>query len=412
MDRKPNGRSSIYEGTDGYWHGWVVVGIKADGKLDRRHRMAKTEAAVTKKVRELERTRDSGNVAKTGKQPTVTEWMRLWLDTIAPRTASVETIESTYRPKVEHWIIPRIGRHRLDRLRPEHLDAMYLALAAEGLSPKSVAMIHQLVNRAYRMAIRRGVTTQNVAALVDPPTHREPEMTPLTEEDARRLLAAAAGAPNGARWSVALALGLRQCEALGLRWQHVDLTAGEMRVFQLKRSKYRHGCADSRVCVQARHRSTCSPGCTRHAQYCPKRVGGTWEFRAPKSGKARTIVVPPPLVPFLRAQRASQSAQRLAAGELWTDWDLVFARPDGRPIEPRDDWEAWKELLKAAGVRDARLHDARHTAATLLLEQGVDIRVVQEILGHSTLAMTRRYTHVTSKLAKDAADRMGRALWS
>ena len=80
-------------------------------------------------------------------------------------------------------------------------------------------------------------------------------------------------------------------------------------------------------------------------------------------------------------------------------------------MEPRDDWAAWKWLCKAAGVRDARLHDARHTAATLLLEQGVDIRVVQEILGHSTLAVTKRYTHVTSRLAKEAAERMARALW-
>ncbi|MBA3741628.1 site-specific integrase [Sporichthya sp.] len=109
--------------------------------------------------------------------------------------------------------------------------------------------------------------------------------------------------------------------------------------------------------------------------------------------------------------RAAQAAERLIAGDTWTDLDLVFAQPNGRPIQPRADWEAWKALLARAGVRDARLHDARHTAATLLLEQGVDIRVVQEILGHSTLAVTKRYTHVTDTLARDAAERMGRALW-
>lgn len=81
-------------------------------------------------------------------------------------------------------------------------------------------------------------------------------------------------------------------------------------------------------------------------------------------------------------------------------------------MEPRDDWDDWKWLCRAAGVRGARLHDAWHTAATLLLEQGVDIHVVQEILGHSTLAVTKRYTHVTSRLARDAADRMAYALWT
>jgi site-specific recombinase XerD len=107
-----------------------------------------------------------------------------------------------------------------------------------------------------------------------------------------------------------------------------------------------------------------------------------------------------------------QEKERLAVGEKWKEWDLCFCFPNtlGRPMEPRDDWAEWKALCKAAGVRDARLHHARHTAATLLLEQGVDIRVVQEILGHSTLAVTRCYTYVTSRLAQDAADRMGRVL--
>jgi site-specific recombinase XerD len=117
------------------------------------------------------------------------------------------------------------------------------------------------------------------------------------------------------------------------------------------------------------------------------------------------------LIPLLKAHKAAQAAKRLAAGSAWEDWDLVFCRPNGRPIDPRDDWGAWRSLLVDAGIARARLHDARHTAATLLLEQGVDIRVVQEILAHSSITVTKRYAHVTSRLARDAADRMGRALW-
>lgn len=101
------------------------------------------------------------------------------------------------------------------------------------------------------------------------------------------------------------------------------------------------------------------------------------------------------------------------AGELWEDkWDLVFAQSNGRPISARDDWDDWKSICKAAGVRDSRVHDARHTAATLLLEQDVDISVVQGILGHSTLTVTRKYTHVTKKLHDSAADAIGRVLWA
>lgn len=130
----------------------------------------------------------------------------------------------------------------------------------------------------------------------------------------------------------------------------------------------------------------------------------------PKGGKTRWSAMPEPLIPQLRAQKAAQSAERLAAGDQWEDWDLVFAGPTGRPINPRGDWSEFKSMIQAAGLRDARPHHARHTAAPLLLEQGVDIRVVQEILGHSTLAVTKRYTHVTSKLADDAAAKVGKAL--
>lgn len=411
MSRSSNGRSSIYLGTDGQWHGWVTVGIRPDGAADRRHRMAPTRADLTVKVRELERLRDAGQLSALGPAPTVAEWLRLWLGTIAPRTASASTIETVYRPRIERWIIPAIGGHQLDRVRPEHLDALYLELAASGLSTKSVLMVHQILGRAYRMAMRRGIVGRNVTTFVDPPRHREPEMTPLSAVEARLILAAASEVPNSARWSVALALGLRQGEALGLRWQHVDLDRQQVRIFQLRREPYRHGCDQPAICAEGRHRDRCGSGCTAHGRYCPQRRGGEWGFHEPKGGKARTIVLPGPLADQLARHRIAQDAERAAAGSMWHDLDLVFTQPDGRHLGPERDWEAWKGLLKAAGVRDARLHDARHTAATLLLEQGVDIRVVQEILGHSTLAVTKRYTHVTDTLARQAAERMGRALW-
>jgi integrase len=114
----------------------------------------------------------------------------------------------------------------------------------------------------------------------------------------------------------------------------------------------------------------------------------------------------------LRVHRVRQAEQRLAAANVWEDGGFVFCQPNGRPIDARRDWQDWKELLQAAGVRDARLHDARHTAATLLLAQGVPARVVMEILGHSQISLTLgTYSHVVPELAQDAADRMGDALW-
>jgi len=214
--RKPNGRSSIYQGTDGSWHGRVSMGIKDDSLPDRRHVQAKTQAEVTRKVRELERKRDAGNVERAGKALTVAGWLTIWLDTIAPRSASRSTIDSTYRPKVANWIVPRLGAHRLDRLQPEHLDAFYLWLAEQGLANNTVLQIHRILSRALKVAVMRGRIARNVATLVDAPSAEEVELTPLAAADARKVLNAATGVRNAARWSVALALGLRQCEALGL----------------------------------------------------------------------------------------------------------------------------------------------------------------------------------------------------
>jgi integrase len=122
-------------------------------------------------------------------------------------------------------------------------------------------------------------------------------------------------------------------------------------------------------------------------------------------------VDPPPLTADLRTHRAEQNAERLCAGDRWEDNGLVFCQPNGRPIDPRTDWDDWKALLDRAKVHDARVHDARHTAGTLLLVQGVHIRVVQEILGHSRITVTEKYTHVQPELSRNAAQRMGDALW-
>src|SRR6266545_2425075 len=150
--RKPNKRSSIYLGSDGWWHGWVTIGIKDDGSPDRRHRKAKTEAAVTRKVRELERTRDSGSVLSAGRPVTVGQWMETWLTTIAPR---------------------RIRRSTLE---------------AEGLASATVLQIHRILSRALKVALQRGYVTRNVATLVDAPSASHDEIEPLTLDEALRII--------------------------------------------------------------------------------------------------------------------------------------------------------------------------------------------------------------------------------
>jgi len=317
-----------------------------------------------------------------------------------------------YRLAIRAHLVPKLGHHRLDRLQPEHLEVAYLELVGFGLAASTVLYAHRVLSQALSVAVRRGTLARNVASLVDPPRGRTAEVEALSLAEARAVLMAAEGQRNGARWSVGLALGLRQGEALGLSWERsVDLDAGDLVVGQaLQRVAYRHGC-----------RQTCGS----RAASCPareldlpvgfaviRRLHGGLVLVEPKSeaGK-RTVALPAPLVDALRAHRQVQLEERLKAGSMWEGHNLVFCQPNGRPIDPRRDWGAWKALGAAAGVRASRVHDARHTAATLLLVQGVGPRVVMEIMGWSDQRMLLRYQHVVDELRRDAAERVGSALW-
>lgn len=196
--RKPNQRSSIFEGADGYWHGYVTVGHKPDGRLDRRHLQATTEAGVTTKVRKLERDRERGETKKAGRAPTVAAWMTTYLDTIAPQRVTPKMLDA-YWSQATNWIIPNLGRHRLDRLAPEHLDRLYAVMLEAGRAPSMVLKTHRILSRALKIAHRRGHVNRNVALLVDPPSSPEVEQQQLTLAEARQVLAATAELRNGTR---------------------------------------------------------------------------------------------------------------------------------------------------------------------------------------------------------------------
>jgi integrase len=376
---RSSGESSIFKDGAGRWHGFVSMGKKENGRRDRRHVSGAKRADVVAKVRAIEAKRDAGMVEAAGRAPTVGEWLDHWLDNIAARKVRPRTLES-YCSAVRLHLRPGIGHHRLDRLQPEHLERLYAALADKGLSPASILRCHRVLSRALRVAAQRGKVARNVATLVDPPTVKRPQTAlPLSQQEARQVMAAAQAHRNATRWTVALAVGLRQSEALALRWTDVDLDHGTLTV--------RRGV----------HRVS----------------GQGLVYEEPKADRSRrTLALPTPLVEALRSHRAAQLDERIAAGSLWQDQDLVFAQPNGKAIERKSDWRAWKALLREAGVRDVRLHDGRHTAATLLLSEGVHPRVVMEVLGHAQMRTTTdTYSHVMPALGRDAADRMGRALW-
>ena len=161
------GEASIFRAKDGRWHGWITVGVKTNGERDRRHRSGRTRAEVVRKIRELEIKRETGGIGAVNSD-TVEAWFRHWLTNIAVRRVRPRTLES-YESMIRIHIAPGIGRHRLDRLQPEHLEELYNALIEKGLSPTSVLRVHRIISRALKVAMQRGRVHRNVATLVDPP---------------------------------------------------------------------------------------------------------------------------------------------------------------------------------------------------------------------------------------------------
>lgn len=287
--------------------------------------------------------------------PTLEVWLRYWLEEICTQRVvksgqvglKVNTMKS-HRQKVEHYLIPHLGTHRLDRLAPEHVRAMYKAMRDQGLSEATLRQTYAILRRALEVARREGKVGRNVADLTDAPSTEKRKRTPLTLAQARQVLAVA-----DLRGWVALYLGLRQGEALGLRWSDVDLERGWL---SIERALVRH---PTRGLILER----------------PKSRASVREFPIP----------PKALAQFKLAHVMHDQADGDPEG-------LVFHR-NGQPIDPRTDWQAWTDLLTAAGVPHVALHAARNTTASLLEAAGVPARVVAQILGQSTIEVTYGYQH-------------------
>lgn len=355
---------------------------------------------MTKAVREMERARDAKKLSKPGQSWTLHSWLEHWVENIAKPYVSENTYDG-YEVDVRVHLVPGLGAHKLDRLEPEHLERFYRKMQDSGSSAGTAHHVHRTIRTALSEAVRRGHVATNVAEIAKAPRLEEEDIEPFTIEEVQSLLVEASKLRNSARWVVALALGLRQGEALGLHWEDVDLEAGYVRIRKNRlRPKYEHGCGGT---------------CERKAGYCPDRREVRREFKSTKSRAGRrTIGLPEPIIKLLIKHRAEQERERQEAGELWRGTGYVFASPVGAPLIPNTDYHQWKQLLVAAGVRDGRLHDARHAAAQVLLLLGVPDVIVDAIMGWEpggAARMRARYMHVTGPLLKKVAKQIAGALW-
>ncbi|MGW2582374.1 tyrosine-type recombinase/integrase [Streptomyces virginiae] len=402
--RRANGESAIYLGKDGRWHARVPMGYRDNGEPYRRHITRTTEDLLMEEVKRLEKQRDQGTAQQPGKLWTVEKWLWHWVENIAKEVVSENTYDG-YEVAVRVHLVPGIGKHRIDRLEPEHLESLYRRMKAKGSKPATAHQAHRTARTALGEAVRRGHAAKNAAALAKPPRveEAEEEIEPYSVEEVQSLLIEVNKRRNSARWMLALALGLRQGETLGLRWADVDLDHEYLKLRRNRlRPKYAHGCKEA-------------DPCGRKAGYCPLREQVRRETKNTKSRAGRRAVpLPGPLVRMIRAHKEAQARERKAAGNLWTDSEYVFTKPLGGPLSPNTDYHDWKKLIGDAGVRDARLHDARHTAATVLMLLGVPDRVIDQIMGWeagTSARMRARYLHVPDAMLKDVAQKIGEAIW-
>lgn len=367
--RRGRGEGGITKRQDGRWMAQVDLGWQ-DGKRRRKALYGRTKAEVQDKLRETLHRRDHG-LPPVPEQETVGSFLRRWLDHKLGKVR--RRTWKRYEQIVRAHLMPGLERVRLARLTPQDVAAC-LRRVETSKSAYTARGARDVLRTALNQALRWELVSRNVAALTDAPRHRPGQIRPLTPEQAATLLDAAAGHRLEGLITVALAVGLRQGEALGLRWEHdVNFKTGVLAVGQTL-----------------------------------ERGGPEPRFGDPKTERSRrTIKLPGVVTAALRRHRRRQLEERLAAGARWVDSGLVFTSRIGTAVDRSSLQKAFKALLRTAGLPDIRFHDLRHTAATLLLTQGVDLRTIMDTLGHSHISLTMNtYAHVMPKLQRGAAAKM------
>jgi integrase len=382
--KKPNkhakGDGSTYQRkSDGMWVASIEL-PSHDGTRRRKVVTASTEARIKEKLKLLRREKEkSGDLPTAGQ--TLGTWVNVWYTTIAvkkirPKTAAV------YRTMIRQYIIPAIGKVRLDKLTPEHVRKLEQYITeTKGLSSTTAMQAHRVLSVALKYAEREGRVTRNVATFTDSPRRARPTMGVLTAADGITVLQSVAHDRLGSRWAAALLTGARQGELLGLEIDRVtdvlDLS------WQLQRISWEHGCANT--CGRSRGTDCPKRKITAPADWEHRHLtGGLWLSR-PKSSAGWRVI------PLVEPLRSIINRRIEAAANEPNPHGLVWSQSNGQPVDPSADNRAWHQLLAGAEVNDVRLHDARHTTASLLLEAGVPEQVIMKILGHNSYVVTRAY---------------------
>jgi integrase len=357
MTRRSRGEGSIYQLDTGAWVAQITL---PDGR--RKSRSSKSQKVCRDWLQEQRNLINSGTWVASDKI-TVGDYLDRWYADVAVNTLRPKTLES-YAGTIRLHLKPEIGSIKLTALRPDQIQAMYTRKLNQGLSNRSVQYIHAILHRALSQAEMWGLVSRNMADLVRAPVVRRSVPKTLTPDQAKILLDSVKGDRLYPLYVLAISVGMRMGELLGLHWEDIDLQSGMLSV--------------------------------RHA--VQQLVGTGIQIVEPKSDKSkRTVALPRTAIEVLQELKEREGRSS----------GLVFHTKNGTPIGPRNLTTYFKHDLEQAGLPEIRFHDLRHTAATLMLTAGVHPKVVQETLGHSQIGLTLdTYSHVLPVMQKDAADKM------
>lgn len=401
--RRGPGEGTLFKRGDGLWIAGVELPPGPDGKRRFKRVSSKNRNTVLEKLRKLQSELAAGQIPVSS-SVTMEHWLDFWRTDILPHRTSggtplkPATIYS-YETTIRLYLKPHIGAKRLDRLTPADIRQLYDTLTA-GVSSRAAQKADQVLRLVFKAAIREGITTANLMERVDKPGHIQKEAGSFDAATAMRIISTAAdtqGVMWGARWAFGFLTGARESEILGLEWDRTDLERGFVDIsWQLQRLQKKHGCGKP-----VGKRYPCGyvrPAYCKKAEWAYPRndyreCAGTLCWTRPKTKAGRRLIpLVPELVDILRRIEHDQPNPH----------GLVFHNPDGRPMDQEQDQKAWKKLLIDAGVPHTNQHTIRHSTATLLLEAGVDVHVVQSVIGHTDIATTRGYQHVNMALAREA----------
>ena len=369
--RRGNNEGSIYRRGDGRWAASVSL---PGGK--RKSVYGKTREEAARKLTALLKSAQDGLPAMSDVQTVAgfaVEWLAAIRTTIRPST------HRRYEGVLRVNVLPTLGKIRLSRLQPGHLQTLYADRLDSGLSAQTVVHMHRVVRTMLKRATQWGSVARNVADLVSPPKVPHREMITLSAEESRALLTAAQGTRLEALWWIAIGTGLRSGEVLALRWSDIDFDSRRL-----------------------------------HVRYTLHRQRASYSLEEPKTDRSRrTISLSTSILSRLQQHRSGQNVERLAIGPAWNDEDFVFTNRFGDPLNvsnmPRQEM---KPLLVKAGLSDkVRFHDLRHTAISLALASSTAPTDVMQMAGHSSVALTlSRYAHALPGAERRATEAIDAAL--